>query len=278
MTPKEGTDLGGWEAIARLKVLTVLSLTIALGVVARILDDAGIGFLPRLHGLAIWVVPVIALIELRRMVRTLRTVFVRRQLRAGYRVPLEVPIAFTPIGSGAVPLIGHARDITPGGIRLDLPDRVEPGTVAYALVPLPTFAEDRSRVPLGLEVVSCRPGDTGWIAGTRIVSAERSARRRILEYCFVVAPTWRLRGIDAMPVVEPPWVAIAAAGQENLAILERDPVPRLQFERAPGRRSRRVSPAVAVPAAIATAAVAVLRVEGMSLLNRGREERRSQAG
>ena len=218
VTPKEGTDLGGWEAVARLKVLTTLSAVVAVGLVARILDDAGIGFLPRLHGVALWVVPVIALCELRRMLRTLRTVAVRRQLRAGYRVPLDVPIALNPIGKDTRPLIGRARDITPGGLRLDLPERIEPGTIAYTLVQLPTFGEDRSRVSLRLEVMSCRFTGSGWIAGTRIANAERSARRRIIEYCFVVAPTWRLRGSDSRPSVD----SAVAEGSDLLVVGRED--------------------------------------------------------
>jgi cellulose synthase (UDP-forming) len=223
VTPKEGTDLGGWEAVARLKVLTTLSAVIAVGLVARILDDAGIGFLPRLHGVALWVVPVITLCELRRMLRTLRTVAVRRQLRAGYRVPLNVPIALNPIGPDARPLLGHARDITAGGLSLELPERVETGTIAYTLLTLPTFGEDRSRVSLRLEVVSCRSTDSGWITGTRISTVERRVRRRIIEYCFVVAPTWRLRGIDARASVDP-----AVAEGSHLLVVGREDESRAQ--------------------------------------------------
>jgi cellulose synthase (UDP-forming) len=196
VTPKHGVDLGGWEAITRLHVVCVLTALMAVGLVVRVLDDSGVafGFLPRLHGIALWVIPVITVLELRRLARTLALVGTRRQLRAGYRVPLDAPLAFTISGAAAEPMIGHGRDITPGGMSLELPEQVEPGTTGHVLLTLPSFAEDQSRVPLEIEVVSCRPGKDGAVVGARIVEADNTARHRILEYCFVIAPSRRLRG------------------------------------------------------------------------------------
>lgn len=225
VTPKQGIDLGGWEAISRLRVLCVLAAVLGVGLVARILDDSGIAFrfLPHLHGIALWIVPVLAVFELRRLLRTLALVGTRRQLRAGYRVPLDAALAFTINGPAGEPMIGLGRDITPGGMSLTLPERVEPGTTGHVLLTLPSLGADQTRVPLEIEVVSCRPSENGWVAGARIVEASDDSRHRILEYCFVIAPSWRLRGlgqqIELGPVSTPPpalpaRAALASSPQE----------------------------------------------------------------
>ncbi|HEX3803489.1 MAG TPA: glycosyltransferase family 2 protein [Solirubrobacteraceae bacterium] len=219
VTPKHGVDLGGWEAITRLRVVCVLTAVMAIGLVVRILDDTGVafGFLPRLHGIAIWVIPVIALCELRRLLRTLVMVGTRRQLRAGYRVPLDAPLAFTISGGVSEPMIGHGRDITPGGMSLELPEQVEPGTSGRVLLTLPSTDADQGRVPLEIEVVSCRPTERGSVVGARIIEADSTARHRILEYCFVTAPSRRLRGWQELP---PPQPVVAEQPQREAPGLE----------------------------------------------------------
>ncbi len=198
VTPKHGIDPGGWHAVGRLRIVTLLTVALAAGLAAQLLEDSGLlgaGVIPHLHGIARWVVPLLALFELRRLLRTLTMLGTRRQLRAEYRVPLEVSVALTAPSDSGTPMVGHTHDITPFGMRLGLPARISPGTVVQAIVPLPTLELERDTVALQLEVVSCRPAPVGWIAGARITGYDAEARRRVLEYCYVVAPGRRIRGL-----------------------------------------------------------------------------------
>jgi cellulose synthase (UDP-forming) len=202
VTPKEGVDVGGAGAVRQLPVLLAIALALAAGIAARILDDAGVRFLPHLHGIAWWVVPVVAAFELRRVVRTLAVVARRRQLRHEYRMPLDATAAVVPAGAydGAT-LIGRARDVSPSGIGLLVPAPVDPGTAATVTLQLPCIDGEHEAVPLDVEVLSCRQQGERWAVGARIAGAGELAERRIVEYCYVVCQRERLR--DQRVAVEP---------------------------------------------------------------------------
>jgi cellulose synthase/poly-beta-1,6-N-acetylglucosamine synthase-like glycosyltransferase len=220
VTPKHGIDLGGWEAIRQLRVVTLLTLVLALGLIARILEDFGIGFIPRLHGIALWIVPLLGACELRRLLRTLTTLGWRQQLRADYRVPLAASVALTTDADRPA-VLGHARDITPAGMSISLPRPLEPGATAHVVLPLPTLAGGSVHLSLELEVVSCRAAGEEWLVGTRITGADTETQHRVLEYCHVVAPTTRLHGIQLdlppapdlqdEPAVSPQPIALSGA-------------------------------------------------------------------
>ena len=91
VTPKEGVDRGGWEALRQFRVLLVLAALLGLGILLRIATDAGVGLLPAMHGFAAWFVPLLGLVELRRVTRTLAFVARRRQLRGEYRTSSRPP-------------------------------------------------------------------------------------------------------------------------------------------------------------------------------------------
>ncbi len=198
VTPKHGVDLGGWSAVRRLRIVSLLTVVLAAGLAAQLLEDTGVvggGLIPHLHGIARWVVPLLALFELRRLLRTLVLLATRRQLRAEYRVPLDVSLALTTPFDGGTPMVGRAHDITPFGLRLGVPGWIEPGTVVHAIVPLPTLESERDGAALQLEVVSCSPAPLGWTVGARIIDCDMASRRRVLEYCYIVAPGRRIRGV-----------------------------------------------------------------------------------
>ena len=213
VTPKEGVDTGGWDSIRRLRAVTVVAVLLGVGLAARIAVDAGADILPHLPGIAAWVVPVIAAVELRRVGRTLALVGERRQLRTEYRVPLRAPVAIT---GGGVPVLGHVCDISPSGVRMELPAELDSGVAATATIQLPAVTGGGSQpVHLSLEAVSRRPVAGGWIVGARIAPVESEDERRLLEYCYVVSAQRRL-GRTGRPraVTEP--VALPQAAQRRL--------------------------------------------------------------
>jgi cellulose synthase/poly-beta-1,6-N-acetylglucosamine synthase-like glycosyltransferase len=201
VTPKEGVDLGGAGALRQLPIVMGVAALLGSGLVLRVLDESGVNVLPNLHGMALWVVPVVGAVELRRMLRTLALVSRRRQLRMEYRMPLDAPVIATAAGAEGTALVGRARDISPSGIGLELPAPLERGACASATVELPTLSGGTASVALELQVQSCRPVGDGWAAGTRIVGCDETDARRLVEYCYVVCQERRLRG--ARPVALP---------------------------------------------------------------------------
>jgi cellulose synthase (UDP-forming) len=221
VTPKEGVDLGGLDALRQLPVVVGIAVVLCGGLVLRILQDAGVHLLvlPGLGGLALWVVPLVGLFELRRVLRTLTIVTRRRQQRIEYRMPLDAPAVALPSAPGAHPLIGRARDLSPSGVGLWLASPIELGTPATATIQLPGVGGETVPVSLALTVQSCRrEGDT-WAVGSRIVGADEQAVRRVVEYCYVVYQARRLRGEGApialpMPVAAPEPRTVTARGAQ----------------------------------------------------------------
>jgi glycosyl transferase family 2/PilZ domain-containing protein len=218
VTPKKGIDLGGGGALRQLPLVMGVAALLAVGLVLRVLDESGVNVLPNLHGLALWIVPIVGAVELRRVLRTLALVSRRRQLRTEYRMPLDAPAIATAAGAGGTVLVGRARDISPSGIGLELPAPLERGAYASATVELPTLSGATASVALELQVQSCRPAGDGWVAGTRIVGCDEADARRVLEYCYVVCQERRLRGARPIPLPRP--VAIDLPALEPAAAVE----------------------------------------------------------
>jgi cellulose synthase (UDP-forming) len=208
VTPKEGVDVGGLPAIRQLRVVVLLAVALGTGVVARIADEAGVRFLPHLHGIALWVVPLVGVFELRRVLRTLAHVARRRQLRHEYRMPLDAPVAVA-LGEGSA-LVGRARDVCPSGLGLLVPRPLAAGTRASATLELPRIDGGAERVAVDVEVLSCRPCGERWAVGTRITAAGAVAERRIVEYCYVVCQRERLRTHAAAPALAARETRVAA--------------------------------------------------------------------
>lgn len=207
VTPKEGVDLGGLGALRQLRVVLGIAIVLAIGIPVRLLDQVGIDLLPDLHGIALWVIPAVAAVELRRVVRTLALVTRRRQLRIVYRMPLDAPVAVAEAGRDDAPLLGRTRDISPSGLGLELPAPVEVGSALKVALKLPGLSPNASE-SLELRVVaqSCRATGDSWAIGGRIADCEDDARRRIVEYCYVVSQRDRLRG--PLPIALPEPVAV----------------------------------------------------------------------
>jgi cellulose synthase (UDP-forming) len=207
VTPKEGVDFGGLGALRQLPAVLAIATLLCGGVLLRVLEDAGVvTFLPGLRGIALWIVPLVGLFELRRVLRTLMLVARRRQRRIEYRMPLDAPVRLT--SESGVQLTGHARDLSPSGFGLQLPAPLQTGARVAVTLRLPGIGGELAPVELDLQVQSCRAQGEAWIVGARITGADAAASRRLVEYCYVVHQAERLRAGGA-PVALPRPVVVS---------------------------------------------------------------------
>jgi len=202
VTPKEGIDLGGAHALGKLKIACVLAVVLLAGIAMRVLDLWGVGPLPDLPPVAKVVVPLLALVELRRILRTLALVAGRRQRRLIYRFEGDAPaLCLTP--NGSIP--GRLRDANAAGLGLLATAPIEVG----ARVPVRLQLEDSEGAPRDVhaivEVRSCRPSADGFVLGTRIAELAPAARVALMEWCYVVCSHQEVRGTrpGARPALEP---------------------------------------------------------------------------
>lgn len=237
VTPKEGIDRGGWQALRQFRVLLTIAGLLSLGIALRIATDLGTGVLPPIPGFAAWFVPALGLIELRRLTRTLLLVGRRRQLRCEYRTPLEgSAVVETSAGSGApgsaaevlaaagasavaaastqdrrpardaVPLLARMSDITVYGLGFEVATKLQEGTELRVTLRLPSLrGRATDPITIAAKVRSCRRTAGAWRIGATIVDCGASERRAIVEYSHVIWPYKRLRGEApaALPAVEP---------------------------------------------------------------------------
>jgi cellulose synthase (UDP-forming) len=217
VTPKEGIDRGGWEAVRQFRVLLVCAGLLTSGLLLRIAEDAGAGVLPAMHGFAAWFVPLLGALELRRVTRTLAFVARRRQLRGEYRTQLTAAAVIVPSDEHThegPSLLGRMCDITTGGVGFELSRPLPRGTRASLTVQLPDVTGEPAPTRLEVVVRSCLAHEQDWRIGAAIVGCEESDRRRVLSYCNVVWPYRRLRGeTEAMPSEAVPSTADISHGE-----------------------------------------------------------------
>jgi hypothetical protein len=226
VTPKEGVDHGGWEAIRQFRLLLLCAALLTLGLAWRIADDAGAGVVTPLHGFAAWFVPLLGLFELRRVARTLALVGRHRQLRAEYRTPLSAAAAIVAQDQRASTqpsLLGRIHDITTSGVGFELDCPLALGTLANLMVQLPSVCGTPSPVQLEVAVRACMKRGEGWRIGAEIVNCGESDRRRVLEYCNVIWPYQRLRGEST---------AVPSLGKAGLSRREAQASPEVQAQPA----------------------------------------------
>ena len=220
VTPKEGIDLGGTHALGRLKLACGLAGVLMAGIVMRVLDLWGVGPLPDLPPIAEIVIPLLALIELRRILRTLVLVAGRRQRRLIYRFEGEAPaLCLTPGG----PVPGRLLDANAAGLGLLASAPVEVGAQVPVRLQLENSEGATRDVHVVAEVRSCRPSEDGFVLGTRIAELEPAARVALMEWCYVVCSHQEVRGTrpgsgpskpPALPVGPQPLVPQPAASIE----------------------------------------------------------------
>lgn len=191
VTPKQGSDSGGLDAVRKLHLVLFCTLLVGAGTVMRLLDLAGVGALPNLPGIAAVIVPALGLIELRRLLSTSIAVGRRRQRRLVYR--FEGDAAATCFSAGG-PTPARLIDASASGLGLVASAALEVGERPAVLLELDDAAGERHEVAAQVEVRSCREVEGSFLVGATIVEIDPEARLRLMEWCYVVCSHERLRG------------------------------------------------------------------------------------
>jgi cellulose synthase (UDP-forming) len=191
VTPKQGADSGGIEAVRKLHLVILAAVVLAGGTAMRLLDLAGVGPLPDMPGIAAVVVPLLGLIELRRALRTLWAVGRRRQRRQVYRFEGDAPAhCFAAAGH----IGGQLVDASAAGVGLVLDRPVPVGERPAVLLELDDAGGGAHEVAAQVEIRSCREADGRYLVGATIEEIDAASRMRLMEWCYVVCSHERLRG------------------------------------------------------------------------------------
>ncbi|MGA8745218.1 MAG: glycosyltransferase [Solirubrobacterales bacterium] len=191
VTPKQGSDGGGLHAVMRLRLVLACTALLGVGTALRLLDLAGIDTLPGLPGIAALIVPLLGLIELRRMIRTLFAVGRRRQRRLVYRFEGDAPVnCFSDAGH----IGGRLVDASAAGVGLVMDAPLEIGAEPAVLMDLRDAAGEAHEVAAQVEVRSCREVEGRYLIGATITEIGASSRMHLMEWCYVVCSHERLRG------------------------------------------------------------------------------------
>jgi cellulose synthase (UDP-forming) len=191
VTPKQGVDGGGLDAVRKLRLVILAGVVLAGGTALRLLDLAGAGPLPDLPGIAAVIVPLLGLIELRRVLRTLLAVGKRQQRRQVYRFEGEAPAHCFADGGH---IGGHLVDASAAGVGLVLDAPVGVGERPAVLLELEEATGETHDVAAQVEVRSCREAEGRYLVGATIEEMDPASRMRLMEWCYVVCSHERLRG------------------------------------------------------------------------------------
>ncbi len=137
------------------------------------------------------IVPLLGLIELRRVLRTLLAVGRRQQRRQVYRFEGEAPAHCFAAGGH---IGGHLVDASAAGVGLVLDAPVDVGERPAVLLELEEATGEAHEVAAQVEVRSCREADGRYLVGATIEEMDPASRMRLMEWCYVVCSHERLRG------------------------------------------------------------------------------------
>ncbi len=191
VTPKQGRDGGGFEALRKLHLVMFCTVLLAAGTAMRLLDLVGAGPLPDLPGIAAVVVPLLGLYELRRLLATSMAVARRRQRRLVYRFEgdaeahLYSPDAHTP---------ARLVDASATGVGLVAEAPLEIGSQPAVLLQLADARGELHAVAAKVEVRTSRETGGKFLVGATILEIDPDARLQLMEWCYVVCSHERLRG------------------------------------------------------------------------------------
>jgi cellulose synthase (UDP-forming) len=204
VTPKAGTDVAGFRTLLRLRLVLGLTVALAGGIVLRALQALnvpGLAWLPPLPPVASVAVLGFAVIELRRLLRTLVLVVRRRQRREDFRFGCHEPAAMLSPSLGATQ-DAVLRDASVSGLGIDVSVALPVGEHVIVWVGLPGTDGSGDVVRVHGEVRSCHQAQDGaWRVGIALDGGGEDAPRRLWEFCYLVCPTRRLRGQTAVVAV-----------------------------------------------------------------------------
>jgi cellulose synthase (UDP-forming) len=191
VTPKVGVDTGGWQSVRRLRAVLVLAVILVGSLIWRCLVLAGVVHAPALPGLALPLAVGLSLWELFRIVRTVRITARRRQRRARYRFPCELPAVIRE--SGWV-TSGTITDVSLAGIRIVTDAPTESGTALEVATAVPDANDEFQPIVMHATARSCRrDSQGGWDIGAEIREMSDESHRRLVTFCHVVHPAHQLR-------------------------------------------------------------------------------------
>jgi cellulose synthase (UDP-forming) len=191
VTPKQGRDVGGLDAVRKLHLVLFCTVLLGVGTLMRLLDLAGVGPLPDLPGIAAIVVPCLGLFELRRLLATTVAVGRRRQRRLVYRFEGDAPAS---LYSAATYTTARLVDASAAGLGMVATAAVEVGSRPAVLLKLTDAAGDEHEVAAKVEVRTCRESEGRFLIGATILEIDPEARLQLMEWCYVVCSHERLRG------------------------------------------------------------------------------------
>jgi cellulose synthase (UDP-forming) len=191
VTPKQGCDGGGVDAVRKLHLVLFCTVFLLTGTLLRLLDLAGAGPLPDMPGIAAVIVPLLGLFELRRLLKTLFAIGRRRQRRLVYRFAGDAAAhCFTDHGHVPARLV----DASASGVGLIAEAQLEIGSHPAVLLELADATGAPHEVAAQVEVRSCREVDGRFLIGATIAAIDPESRLRLMEWCYVVCSHERLRG------------------------------------------------------------------------------------
>jgi cellulose synthase (UDP-forming) len=207
VTPKQGRDGGGMQALRKLHLVLFCTALLALGTLMRLLDLAGVGPLPDLPGIAAVVVPLLGLFELRRLLATIQAVSRRRQRRLVYRFEGD---AEANIYSPAAHTPARLVDASAAGLGMVAAAPLEVGSRPAVLLGLTDAAGEPHEIAAKVEVRTCRQAEESFLVGATILEIDPDARLQLMEWCYVVCSHERLRGRrPAAPLPESEAIVVA---------------------------------------------------------------------
>ena len=207
VTPKQGRDGGGWDAVRKLHLVLFCTVLLGVGTLLRLLDLAGVGPLPDMPGIAAVIVPLLGLIELRRLSTTTLAVGRRRQRRLVYRFEGDAEAhLFSPDGHTKARLV----DASASGVGLVAEAPLEIGDRPAVLLELADATGAKHEVTAQVEIRSCREVEGSFLVGATILEIDPDARLQLMEWCYVVCTHERLRGHrPATPIPETDAIVIS---------------------------------------------------------------------
>jgi cellulose synthase (UDP-forming) len=237
VTPKQGADAGGLRSLGCVRLVILLGIALAGGLVWRALGLLGEVHVRPLPTWAATFAMILGTWELYRVIRSLQIVVRRRQRREQSRFACLAPATIS--GDGQERSYGRVVDISASGLALLIGKEVDEGTSLEVGFALPGLDGETLPVSLSAAVRSVRPSPgteqdapRTWRLGLSVVGIEEGSRDNLVRYCYVVHPWERLRKSrleararpEALRITTESEVFAAAAEDDGLTEIDRPAV------------------------------------------------------